>query len=76
MERLLALGIGLVFLGFILIFIASLSGAKSGESKVAVVGLLGPIPFGFGNDKKWFLITLGIAIAVFVFWNVFARQLA
>jgi uncharacterized membrane protein len=48
-------------------------GAKTGDSKVAVVGLLGPIPFGFGNDKRLFLIALSIAVALMVVWFIAKR---
>ncbi len=60
----------IVFIG-VMIIIASMffpqNGTKEGQTKpkVAVVGLLGPIPFGFGNDAKWFQM---IAIIAFVFF--------
>ena len=73
-QNLIAIGILFVFLGFIIIFIGSLYGAKTGESKVAVVGLLGPIPFGFGNDKRLFFITLAIAIVFAVIWFILAKR--
>jgi uncharacterized membrane protein len=72
-NNLILLGIIFVFLGFILLFIGSLMGAKTGDSKVAVVGLLGPIPFGFGNDKRLFLIALSIAVALMVVWFIAKR---
>ena len=40
--------------------------AKEGTSKtkVAVGGFIGPIPFGFGNDKQlvWFIAILSLAV--------------
>ena len=72
-QNLVSIGILLVFLGFIIIFIGSLYGAK--DSKVAVVGLLGPIPFGFGNDKRLFVITLVVAITLMVVWFFLSRRL-
>ncbi len=68
-NNLLSIGIILIFLGFLLVFIS----ASKTESKVAVVGLLGPIPFGFGNDKRLFVITLAIAVALMVFWFLAKR---
>ncbi len=73
-QNLISIGILLIFLGFILLFIGSLFGAKT-DSKVAVVGLLGPIPFGFGNDKRLFVITLVIAIILMVAWFILSRRL-
>ena len=69
-QNLLSIGILVVFIGFILIFIGSLTD-KTGESKVAFVGLQGPIPFGFGNDKRLFLVTFGIAVALMIGWILF-----
>ena len=73
-NNLITLGILFVLLGFILVFIGSLTGAKTGESKVAVVGLLGPIPFGFGNDKRLFVITLVVAVILMVIWFILAKR--
>lgn len=67
-QNLISLGVLIVFFGIILIFIGALSGAKSGETKVAFVGLIGPIPFGFGNDKRLVFIGLGITVALALFW--------
>lgn len=66
-------GMLLVLIGFALLMAGSLMNAKSGQSKVAVVGLLGPIPFGFGNDKRLFFAALGIAVAVMLIW-AFVRR--
>ena len=68
--NLVTIGIIFVLIGFILVFIGALAG---GESKVAVVGLLGPIPFGFGNDKRLFLVTMIIAIALMIIWIMAKR---
>ena len=73
-QNLIAFGIIFILLGFILVFVGSLFGAKTGESKVAVVGLLGPIPFGFGNDKRLFVITLAIAVILIVAWFILAKR--
>ncbi|MBD3259947.1 DUF131 domain-containing protein [Candidatus Woesearchaeota archaeon] len=34
---------------------------KESRVKVGVVGLIGPVPFGFGSDKKMLVITMIIA---------------
>jgi len=70
MKYLLPLGFGLIFLGMIIVMIAALT-AEKGESKFAVGGIIGFIPFGFGNDKGmvWFAMIL---TAVILFsWIIF-----
>ena len=67
-QQLLQLGILLVFMGMIVIF-ASLAVTPSKEKeksnfKFSVVGFLGFIPFGFGNDKRLLLITAVLTMVV------------
>ncbi|MBW2982236.1 hypothetical protein KY343_05125 [Candidatus Woesearchaeota archaeon] len=66
-KYLFPIGIGFLFLEIILIVIASLAGAEKGESKAAVGGIIGFIPFGFGTDKRlvWFSMILTAVIFVF-----------
>lgn len=71
-NDLVSIGIFLVFVGFILVIIGGLSGKS--ESKVAFVGLIGPFPFGFGNDKRLFAFALGFAVFMLVLWFVFRKQ--
>jgi len=77
--RLIEIGILVVFIGMILMIIGSFLQAKPGEgkAKVAVGGLIGPLPFGFANDKRMLLFVFGI-IALFiiiqiVFWFMAKR---
>jgi len=60
-------GIGLIFLGIIIIFIAGFLGAEKGESKVAIGGIVGFIPFGFANEKRmlWFMMILTAMVFFF-----------
>jgi len=75
MEQLIGIGILLIFIGFIIVFIgAFLSATKqtsTDKAKVAVGGFIGPIPFGFGNDKNlvWFVTILSLVL--FLFWLFF-----
>ena len=74
MEQLISLGIILILMGFVIVFLGMFMGAKdaSSKTKVAVGGFIGPIPFGFGNDKNlvWFVTIL--SLVVFVLWVVFS----
>ena len=75
MEQLIGTGITIMIIGFILVFFGVLLGSKetTSKTKVAVGGFIGPIPFGFGNDKKlvWFVTILSIVIfLVWMFLNL------
>ena len=73
LEQLIILGILLIIIGFIIVFFGIFMGAKEGASntKVAVGGFIGPIPFGFGNDKNlvWFVAILSAVL--FLIWLLF-----
>ena len=75
----ISLGILVILIGFALVFIGALTQASTGKSdtKVAVGGFIGFIPFGFANDKKmmWVLIALMAVVLVFFFvMNFFLQQ--
>jgi uncharacterized membrane protein len=77
--RLIEIGMAVVFIGMVLIIIGSIIGSflhkpSDGKTKVAVGGLIGPIPFGFANDRPMLWIVFGI-IAIFmiiqiIIWSV------
>ena len=68
MNNLVTIGMVVVFLGIALVVIGSLTEAK--QTKFAVGGLIGPIPFGFANDKTMFYFVMGLTGLVFVLWLV------
>ena len=61
--RWVLLGVALIFVGLLVIVVASLVFSSSGS--IGVVIFIGPIPivFGSGPDKFW-LITIGIIITI------------
>ena len=72
-PQVIGLGIIIILLGAIIIF-SSMFFANKGdtktESKFAIGGLIGPVPFGFGNDKKMVIFSIAITIifaAIFLF---------
>lgn len=77
MEQLISLGVLLIIIGFIIVFFGVFKGSKESASgaKVAVGGFIGPIPFGFGNDKNlvWFMTILSLVI--FLIWLVFSARI-
>jgi len=64
-QQLIGIGIALVFIGIGIILAGSLmhAGKSNGgvDTKFAVGGFIGFIPFGFANDKRMLLAVLGIA---------------
>tara|TARA_Y100000031_G_C8203459_1_gene377435 strand:+ start:575 stop:808 length:234 start_codon:yes stop_codon:yes gene_type:complete len=60
-QNLISIGILVIFIGFILILIGTLSSQKS-DTKVAVGGFVGFIPFGFANDKNMLKIIMVIMV--------------
>ena len=77
MEQIIGIGMALIFIGFMIVFIGTFFGAKETgtKTKVAVGGFIGPIPFGFGNDKNliWFVTILSIVL--FLMWLFFSLRL-
>lgn len=65
------IGIVLIIIGVFLLLISGFSG----KGKVAVVGFLGPIPFGFGNDKNILMLSLLIATIMIILFLIFLRGL-
>lgn len=70
MINLVPVGMALILLGFVIVFIGALLSGQQGSTntKVAVGGFIGPIPFGFGNDKKLMYSAIGLSVFVFVMW--------
>lgn len=75
-NQLISIGILVILVGFALVFIGALTSTQK-DTKVAVGGFIGFIPFGFGNDKRlvWALIVLmGLAIAFFFAMNFYMQH--
>ena len=77
MEQLVSIGIWVIIIGFAILFFGFLKSAQEGTSKtkVAVGGFIGPIPFGFGNDKAllWFVVLLSAAMVIV--WLIFGSRI-
>jgi uncharacterized membrane protein len=66
-QMIMTIGTAVLFIGIIIIVIGSLipsSGTKT-NTKVAVGGIIGFIPFGFGNDKT-LMIVMFVIMALFM----------
>lgn len=67
--NLINLGILIIFIGILISIIGSLFSQDS-KTKVAVAGFIGPIPFGFGNDKKLVIAAMVISVIIAVLFIV------
>ena len=73
MPNLMQLGIFLIILGFIIIFISTITANKSNVKGGGIV-FIGPIPvFGVVSDKKILYILFGIGIALFILYVIFKK---
>jgi len=77
-NNLISIGILVILIGFALVFIGALTnlGTSQKDTKVAVGGFVGFIPFGFGNDKKmvWTLVIIMSLLMIFFFAMNFFLQ--
>lgn len=76
-QLLWSVGVGLIFLGFALVFIAMIwlvmSGTKGGRAKVRGGGaiIIGPVPIIFGTDKESVKVILILSIVLVALLLVF-----
>ncbi len=70
MEQLIGLGTIIIIIGFIIVFLGLFMGAKESTSKtkVAVGGFIGPIPFGFGDDRNLVWFVAALSLILFLIW--------
>ncbi len=69
MEQLVTIGMVVIFIGVAIVIIGSLLGAGGdgkGGAKIAVGGFIGPIPFGFANDRPLLYVVMAVAVAMFI----------
>jgi uncharacterized protein (TIGR00304 family) len=73
MLDLVLIGIGIIFVGFLVVLLATVASGKlseEGERRTEVKGggviLIGPIPIVFGSDAKWASIAIALAIVLVV----------
>jgi uncharacterized protein (TIGR00304 family) len=73
MLDLVLIGIGIILVGFLVVFLATAVSGRSqgqGEEQNRVRGggviMIGPIPIVFGTDAKWASIAMVLAIVLIV----------
>ena len=74
MEQLISIGVIMILIGFVIVFLGTFMAAKetTSKTKVAVGGFIGPIPFGFGNDKNFVWFVAILSIILFLVWLIFS----
>lgn len=82
MKNLTGIGIFFIFLGFLFVAVGSLfqeagktrvAGGTNSGTKIAVGGFIGPIPFGWANDKRLFyplIVFLGAMAVLWMAWQM------
>lgn len=75
MEQLIAVGFIFILIGIFLIIIGSILSSGKGETKIAVGGFIGPVPFGFANEKNMLYLVMFISLIMFIlFLFLFMHQ--
>ena len=77
LNKIISIGIVLLFIGIILIFIGSLiSATKSEKSNVKSAGIvfIGPLPFGWASDKGMFYTLIAITILILIIYFFLLRR--
>jgi len=64
-NTMILIGIALIFIGFFIILLSSISGKES-KSWFGIGGFIGPVPFGFANDPKMLKIIIIVTAAFFI----------
>ena len=71
MDQIVSLGILIIVIGFIVVFFGALKSSNDSNTKVAVGGFIGFIPFGFGNDKRMVWFVTALSAVIFLVWAIF-----
>ncbi len=74
MKELIPIGVFVIFIGMILIFIGALSQTTKQDSKIAVGGFIGFIPFGFANDKRMLYFTIALTAIFMLIFFLFQKH--
>ena len=61
-TTMLTLGIIFIIVGIAIILFSALKNNDNSNTKIAIGGFIGFIPFGFANDKNMMYVLLGIMI--------------
>ena len=70
---LMQIGMVIIIVGVIFVIAGAIKASRSSETetKVAVGGFIGPIPFGFANDRAVLYILIGLMVFTLIVWIIF-----
>ncbi|MEK6835953.1 MAG: DUF131 domain-containing protein [Nanoarchaeota archaeon] len=71
-DKLILMGIILIFLGFIIIIASSLIQAKTNVKSAGVV-FIGPFPIGYASDKIMFYILIALTLVALIIFYLLKR---
>ena len=69
-EHIIAIGILLIIIGIVAVIAGAALSGKDTKAEYAVVGFIGPLPFGFGSSEKMLYVAIAVTavvIALFLF---------
>ena len=65
MKELITVGLVIILVGIAIVFLGAL---QAKDTKIAFGGFIGPIPFGFINDKKMLPVLVGFLLLAIIFY--------
>jgi uncharacterized membrane protein len=71
---LIMIGILTILIGVFITAVAAILGSGKAEGKWAMVGFIGPFPFGTGSDKEFLKSTAIISMILLVLFLFLARK--
>ena len=71
MKDLTSIGMIIIFVGILVIILSSFANPKSTNTKWAIGGFFGFIPFGFGNDKGMLYVVVALMVLMLISYFLF-----
>ena len=70
-QMIAAIGIILIFAGIFMVMASSALGSGKASAKIAVGGFIGPVPFGFANDRQMLYVAVALSIIMLAAYLLF-----
>jgi len=74
-NQLIFIGMFLLVIGIFLLIVGSILNAKTDKVRFSFFGLVGPIPFGFANDKRMLYFSIILTLVLLIFFYFFLRKI-
>jgi len=59
-------GIGLIFLGILVLIIGSILGGHEGKVEYGIGGFIGPIPFGWASSRPMLYVVIALSVLMLI----------